>query len=65
MLSDFDLNSLSRLRQTVTRVFTAENPEGKPGCGGSADEGDSKPRGEHQDHQEQSLQARPLITSSA
>lgn len=47
MFPDFDLNSLSRLRRTVTSVFTAENPEGKPGCGGSAEDGYSKSRGEH------------------
>ena len=41
------LDALPLLDGTVTRVFTAENPQGLPGVGGSATEGPAKFRGAH------------------
>lgn len=41
------LDALPLLDDTVTRVFTAENPQGLPGMGGSASDGPAKYRGAH------------------
>ena len=43
----FDLSDLPMMDDNRTVIFTAENPNGEPGKGGSAEEGPAKYRGAH------------------
>ena len=43
----FDLSDLPMMDDNRTVIFTAENPRGEAGKGGSAEEGPAKYRGAH------------------